>query len=51
MKWVDVTGRIYAREEDAARRMRELQQRFPDEKFRPNGHLLVGWCVQQKVKS
>lgn len=49
-RWVDVTGRIFTREEDAAARMRQLQSQFPGTKFRIHGHLVVGWCVQMSEK-
>lgn len=45
---MDVTGRVFVSEADAAARMRELQRQFPSEKFRPFGHALVGWCVQRR---
>lgn len=47
-KWVDVTGVIYVRVQDAAARMRELQKLFPKEKFRVFGHSLSGFAVHRK---
>ena len=47
-RWVDITGRIFVNEQDAAARLRELQRQFPAEKFRTFGHSLVGWCVQRR---
>ena len=47
-KWVDLTGPIYVYLKDASVRMRELQQQFPDAKFRVFGHSLSGFSVQRR---
>lgn len=47
-RWVDLTGPIYVYERDAAARMRDLQRRFPKDKFRIFGHSASGFSVQRR---